>query len=191
MKKLILSIAAVACSLALSAQTASDLLAKIQNAPVRNETVISKFTEVRTPSPMMANAKTVTLTGTLTFKTTTFLSMIYDNGELFAINGTEMVINRDGKNQVFDTSKNLMMQGLSHTLIYAFEGKLATLATEQNADITAEKKGADIIVTVTARQKAARGYSKITVGYDAKTYAIKNMKMDEFTGASTWYTMNK
>ena len=189
MKRILLTLATIAAGLSLSAQTGSDLLKKIADAPLRSETVISKFSEVRTPSPMMANAKTVTLTGDLTYKNTTFLSMIYDNGEMFAINGNSMVINRDGHNQVFDTSKNLMMQGLSHALIYTFEGKLSDLAQEQNADIKAEKKGNEIVVTLTARQKSARGYSTIVVSYDAKTYAIRSMRMDEFTGASSYYTM--
>lgn len=187
MKKTLIIAAALVSALTLQAQNSEEILAKIAKAPVRKAEVVSRIKEVRTPA--MAEEKTVTLKGNLLFKPENYLTINYDNKDQFIINGDRMVTITGGVNQVFDTSKNLMMKSLSDVLISAFMGRLPELATAQNSDIKAEKTGKDYVVTLTARKKSARGLSKLTVVYAAADCSIKGMTMYEVTGAVTAYSI--
>ena len=187
MKKLTLCLAAIAAALSLQAQTSEEIISKIAKAPARKSDVIVRIKEVRTPA--IKEEKPVTLKGNLLFKPEDYLTINYDNKDQFIINGSRMVTITGGVNQVFDTSKNLMMKSLSDVLLSAFMGKLSDLAQQQNSDIKAEKSGQDYIVTLTARKKSARGLSKLTVTYKTSDCSIKAMTMYEVTGATTQYSI--
>ena len=185
MKKTLATALAVLVATSLFAQGSEDILKKIETAP--HNTVSLKFKEVRTPATGAAGS--VTVEGELLFKPEGYLSMLYTNKEVFIIDGSKMTINRDNKSNIFDTNKNVMMRGLSHVLLNSFSGTPSKFAEEQDADITATKEGGDYVVTVTARKKAARGYSKVIIRYDASDCSIREMQMDEVTGASTFYSV--
>lgn len=164
-----------------------DILHKVKNSPARAEKVERDFKEVRT----FTGKATVTLQGKLTYSPETKLSMNYTNGELFSIDGSTMTIDRDGKHQQFDLSKNIMMRGLSHAILYAFSGRMDDLAAEQNAGILTSEKDGKYVVAITAKTVAARGYSCVEATYDAKTGVLLSMRMDEFTGQRTYYSYTK
>lgn len=145
------------------------------------------FREVRTP--VTQDAQVIKLTGKMTYKADNYLSLNYDNGELFLIDGDKMTINMDGQKNDFDLTKNLMMRSLSHVLLYSMEGKFDALAAEQKCDIKTETKNGQYIVTLTAKKRGVKGYGMIVVTYDDKTKSIRSMRMDEFTGASTYYEL--
>lgn len=84
-----------------------------------------------------------------------------------------------------------MMKNLSSTLTCVFQSQLTKLATEQNADITATKDGNFYLVTLTAKKKAPRGYSQIVAYYRISDCKLYSLRMDEFTGASTFYSIAK
>ena len=188
MKKTLFAIAALlACTFSLSAQSSAEILSKIEKAQNGGKQIAaSRFFELRSSADR--TVQPVKLEGKLSYTPADNLQMNYDNGELFSIEGNKMTIRRDGTEQVFDTAKNLMMKGLSHALLYMFQGRLNNLATEQNADIAATKEGSEYVVTITARKKAARGYSRTIIRYDARNCSLRNMQMDEFSGASTYYS---
>lgn len=183
MKRFLLVISAVFSIIPLSAQSADAILSKIGTKASQN--ISKSFVEVRKPT----SGKETKLDGTLVFKTEGYLSMDYSNGELFVIDGNKMTVKRAGKTQVFDTSKNLMMQGLSHMLIYSFQGKVKELAEEQGTELAAFQDGDQYVVTLTAVKKSARGYSKAIFRYDARSCAIKSMVLTEFSGKVTTYTL--
>lgn len=177
---------AVAMAFSLSAQTGEEIIAKIEKAGAKGTPIEHKFTEVRSWADN--SRKAVNLDGNLKWKDGN-LYMDYSNGESFYIEGNKMTIKRGGKTQVFDLTKNMMMKGLSHVLIYSFKGQLQELAKEQKANIGAAKEGNDYVVFLSATQKGARGYNRIAVHYNAKTCQIKTMKLDEFSGQSTSYSI--
>ena len=187
MKRILLIAAALVSALTVQAQNSEEILSKIAKAPARKAEVVSRIKEVRTPAD--PGAKPTTLKGSLLFKPEDYLTINYDNKDQFIINGTRMVSITGGVNQVFDTSKNLMMKNLSDVLICSFMGRLSDLATAQNSDIKAEKSGKDFVVTLTARKKSARGLNKLTVTYSAADCSIKGMTMYEVTGATTTYSI--
>jgi len=174
MKKILTTLTLLVSALSLFAQGGKD----IKNA---------SFKEIRTPAT--ADVEIANLTGKLTFKMDNYLSMEYTNGELFLIDGNKMTIKRDNQNVTFDLTKNIMMRNLSHVLLYSFQGRLDDLAVEQKCDIKKTDKDGKHIVTLIAKKKGVKGYGVIEVAYDLKTKSIRTMRMDEFTGASTWYEM--
>lgn len=188
MKKLLILAAALLSALSLQAQSSEEILSKIAKAPARKAEVVSRIKEVRTPAATQ-EGKPTTLKGNLLFRPEDYLTITYDNKDQFIINGTRMVSITGGVNQVFDTSKNLMMKNLSDVLLSSFMGRLPELAAAQNSDIKAEKSEKDYIVTLTARKKSARGLSKLTVTYSASDLSIKAMTMFEVTGATTAYSI--
>lgn len=156
-----------------------------QDIKVAQKNYNQGLTEVR----RSFDGTTVALKGKLEYKMDNYLSINYDNGELFLIDNNNMTINRDGLKQNFDTSKNLMMKGLRDALLFSFQGKLTELATAQQATMEVSKESGNTVVTLTAQKKQVRGYSKIVVYYKPDGSIFK-MQMDEFNGASTLYTLN-
>ena len=186
MKKFLIALSALFLGLSMSAQTGEEILAKIENSNAKGVSIEHKFTEVRSWADN--SRKAVTLDGNLVWKDGN-LRMEYSNGDKFSIEGTKMTILRGGKSQVFDLTKNMMMRNLSNALTLAFHGRMAELSKDQKARILATKEGGDFIVTLSATQKAARGYNRIEVRYNAKNCMIKAMRMDEFSGLSTSYSI--
>lgn len=188
MKKIIVCIVAAFCALSLNAQNSEQIISKIEKAYSASQTVRDKFSEVMTPADKSLKQKM--RDGEFEFKTG-YLKMDYSNGDLFLIDGNSMTIKNGSATQKFDLTKNLMMKNLSNTLTYVFQNRLTRLATEQTADITATKDGNFYLVTLTAKKKAPRGYSQIVAYYRVSDCKLYSLRMDEFTGASTFYSIAK
>ena len=190
MKKLIFAAAALLsfCCLLAPAQEKDAILSFLKDSPARKTDVKDNFTEVRTPAAK--GAAKVNLDGTLLFKAAAAsLEMKYSDGDYFFTDNVKMQKTHGNARQVFDLGKNLMMRGLSHTLIYAFQGNLQALAQEQDAVIEAVKDGKTYTVTLTAKKKTPKGLAKVVAVYRASDGAIISMRLDECTGASTFYTL--
>lgn len=184
MKRILILATLLLCAASLSAQDAEKIISIIETKASRN--IDNPFTEVRVSADQ---SKTVNLSGQLVFKPEGYLSMDYDNGEKFLIDGNTLKIAKNGKNQVFDTSKNQMMRGLSHLLIYAFQGKLKELSNEQQTTLLVSKEGSQYVAILAAEKKSSRGYSRAIFRYDANTLCIQSMELVEFTGAKTSYAL--
>jgi outer membrane lipoprotein-sorting protein len=97
---------------------------------------------------------------------------------------------RGKKTNKFNTEKNKPMRSLRNTLLYCVHGKPMLLATENGAEITAEKKANEYEVVLVSTKKTPRGYAKIVLTYDLKSKLLTKMRMDEYNGNSTLYEMN-
>ena len=184
MKRFLISLTAlVLAAFAASAQDDQAVLSKIAAAHKGGLSVEKRFVEIRTKGK-----KTETLKGMLTFAKPDTFNMVYDNGELFSIEGSSMTIRRGKKENRFDLGKNKMMAGLSHTLLYSFRGTLKELAEEQNSEIRAVKEKEGYRVTLTAVKKSARGYGKVEVIYGLKDCGVVSILLEEFGGNSTFYS---
>lgn len=189
MKKAILIMAAaIVCSTNLRAQDSATIISLIEKAYTTPKAVNTNFSEIYTSYDKTVPQKE--RKGELSYDGGN-IEMNYTNGDKFVIIGNTMTIKTGSQTNTFDLTKNIMMRGLSHTLDYAFEGQLNKLAEEQNADITATRDGDYYLITLTARKKAPRGYSSIVAYYRVKDCLINSMRMDEFNGASTYYTISK
>lgn len=184
MKRILLSLLALTFAASLGAQSGDEIIERIGKAGAKSYTIDCTFKEIR----KSASKKEVSLGGNLKWNEGNLI-MDYTCGEFFSIEGNTMTIRRDGKQQVFDLTKNMMMKALSRALTYSFEGRLKDLAKEQNTNLLASKEGNEYVVTLGATKKAARGYNRIIIRYDAKSCRIKSMIMDEFNGTSTSYSL--
>ena len=110
--------------------------------------------------------------------------------DLLIINGHDFYMVRGKKKNKFNTEKNKTMLGLRNTLLYCVHGKPAVLATENGAEITAEKKEKGYEVVLTSAKKTPRGYAKIVLTYDLKSKLLTRIQMDEYNGNSTLYEMS-
>ncbi len=185
MKRILTLAILLAGTLTISAQNSEAILKKIvEKAP---QSISSGFVEVRSSITNPKNA--TTLTGTLEFKSKDFLSMNYDNSDLFEIDGQKMTMVRTGKKQVFDLTKNRMMQGLSHLLLYAFQGRVKDLSEEQGTTLLVSTENGEYVVTLAAKEKTSRGYMNATFHYNASTGRITSMNLVEFNGKTTNYEL--
>ena len=184
MKRILISLAAlVMAATTVFAQDSDAILAKIAGAHNGGLSVDKRFVEVRTKLK-----KTETLKGKLTFSKPDTFDMVYDNGELFSIAGSKMSIKRGSKTNNFDLSKNKIMAGLSHTLLYSFQGVLGDLAKEQNSIINAVKEKEGYRVTLTPAKKLPRGFSKVEVVYSLSDCSVVSILLEEIAGNSTFYS---
>ena len=111
--------------------------------------------------------------------------------DLLIINGNEFYMVRGKKTNKFNTEKNKTMRNLRNTLLYCVHGKPATLATENGAEISVEKKAKGYEVVLVSTKKVPRGYAKIVLTYDLNSKLLTKMQMDEYNGNSTLYEMNR
>jgi len=186
MKQIILFLSALFSITSLSAQTSDQILAKLEQSAPTHKTYAVSIAEKRI---LAGTKKTVDLKGKLEYrKDDGYLTIKYDGGDYFLIDGNTMTMVNGANKMEFDLSKNLMMRGLQHALLYSFQGRLQDLSAEQGADIEAKKDGSVYVVKLTAKKKSPRGYSSIIVKY-ALDGAIRAMDMIEFNGACTKYSI--
>ena len=139
-----------------------------------------------------ASGKTVVAEGNLKLSSSDKLEMTYTNpaGDYFIIDGNKMSINLRGKKVVADTEKNATMRTQRNTLMNCITGNWKKVATENNADFSVSEKGANKVVTLTAKKAAARGYSKIVITYRKSDNLPVELVFEEFNGTKTTYKMS-
>ncbi len=168
-----------------NAQQSDALLDKIEQSNQQLKNRKGNFNEVRQPVGK-AEQK---LDGELIYEAPATLTMNYsDPNEYFSINANTMSLKREGKAKKFDLAKNKPMKTLSQLLLSSFNGKLRDLATAVGSSLNVEETKEAIIATLEAQKKSVKGYSKVILKYDPKTYHLLNMVMEEFDGSVTTYT---
>ncbi len=168
-----------------NAQQPDALLDKIVQANQNLKNRNGSFSEVR----QMVGKAEQKLDGELVYEAPSVLTMNYsDPNEYFSINANTMSLKREGKARKFDLTKNKPMKTLSQLLLSSFNGNLRELATTVGSSLNVEETKDAVIATLQAQKKAVKGYSKVILKYDSKTYHLLNMVMEEFDGSVTTYT---
>lgn len=164
------------------------VLDQIEKANANVKTLTSPFTQAKTSASTGAVKHSA---GTLYYTAPDKVAQHYTQPatDLFVINGDKLYMVRNGKKMLFDTSKNAPMRALSNTLIYCIQGRVRTLADENEADITVTSDAKHHIVTLTSKKRVPRGYKKIVLHYAKANGTLHTMQMDEINGNSTLYTM--
>lgn len=187
MKKIITAIAA---SLLLATfASGADNDKALKTLEQKNASMTGFQGEIR-QTKTLVNKHEIKSAGTLYFAGPDKMSMIYSepSGEKFIINADKMLVKRDGKANIFDLTKNKLMNSLAVTLLYSMQGRIAELSELCDADIEATMDASGWNITLTARKKAPKGYSRIDLRYSPDG-SITYMKMTEFAGISTTYEM--
>lgn len=152
------------------------------------QTVSSHFTESRF---IKATGKTVTSEGDLKLYSADKLDMTYTSpaGDYFKIDGKTMSMNIRGKKSVVDTEKNAVMRAQRNTLMNCITGNWKQAAADNNAESSVAEKGANKVVTLSAKKAAPRGYSKIIITYRKSDNMPVELVFEEFNGTVTTYKM--
>ena len=139
-----------------------------------------------------ASGKTVEAEGNLKLTSADKLEMTYTNpaGDYFNIDGKTISFNMRGKKSVVDTEKNAVMRTQRNTLMNCITGKWQQAATDNNAETSVTEKGANKVVTLTAKKAAARGYSKIVITYRKSDNLPVELVFEEFNGTVTTYKIS-
>ncbi len=190
MKKTFFTALCLLCCTFMTFAQESAMLDKIEQANAAVSSIESHFVQTQT---LLAKNETVKSEGTLYLSGTDKMAMHYaaPSTDLLIINGTNFFMNRGKQqNKLYNTAKNKTMRQLSNTLLYCVHGKVRQLAEENNSELTVAQEKTGYVVTLTAKKKQARGYSKIVLTYDPKALLLTRMQMDEFNGNSTLYEMS-
>ena len=165
------------------------ILADIEKANAAYETIESVFIRTQTN---VCKGTSVKAEGELYIAGEDKMAQHYKapSTDMLIVNGNEFYMARGKKTNKFNTVKNKTMRSLRNTLLYCVHGKPVLLATENGAEITAEKKEKGYEVVLTSTKKAPRGYAKIVLTYDLKSKLLTRMQMDEYNGNSTLYEMS-
>jgi len=94
-----------------------------------------------------------------------------------------------GKKSVVDTEKNAAMKTQRNTLMNCVTGNWKQAATDNHAESSVSEKGANKVVTLTAKKAAPRGYSKIVITYRKSDNLPVELVFEEFNGTVTTYKM--
>lgn len=168
-----------------NAQQSDALLDRIEQANQQLKNRNGSFNEVRQPVGKASHE----LEGQLVYEAPSNLTMNYsDPNEYFSINANTMSLKREGKTRKFDLAKNKPMKTLSQLLLSSFNGKLRELAASVGSSLKVEETKDAIVATLEAQKKSVKGYSKVILQYDTKTFQLLNMIMEEFDGSVTTYT---
>ena len=185
--KNILFVICLFISTAIGAQ--NNILTEIEKANAAYKTVEGTFTRTQTNK---AKGTTETDKGILYLSGEDQMAQHYQapSADVLIINGDDFYMVRGKKTNKFNTAKNKPMRSLRNTLLYCLHGKPGTLAAENGAEITAEKKAKGYEVVLVSAKKTPRGYAKIVLMYDLKNKTLTSMQMDEYNGNSTLYEMS-
>ena len=142
----------------LSAQ--NNVLIEIENANAAYKVITGDFVRTQTN---VAKGTSIKADGTLYIVGEDQMTQHYKapSTDLLIINGNDFYMIRGKKTNKFNTEKNKTMRSLRNTLLYCVHGKPMELATENGAEITAEKKENEYEVVLISTKKTARGYAKI------------------------------
>ena len=99
-------------------------------------------------------------------------------------------MNIRGKKSVVDTEKNAAVRGQRNTLMNCIAGNWKQAAADNNAETSVSEKGANKVVTLTAKKTGTRGYAKIVITYRKSDNLPVEMVMEDFNGTVTTYKMS-
>ena len=138
-----------------------------------------------------ASGKTLEAEGNLKLTSADKLELTYTKpaGDYFNIDGKMMSFSLRGKKSVVDTEKNAVMRVQRNTLMNCITGKWQQAATDNNAATSVSEKGANKVVTLTAKKASTRGYSKIVITYRKSDNLPVELVFEEFNGTVTTYKM--
>ncbi|MBR6001522.1 MAG: outer membrane lipoprotein carrier protein LolA [Bacteroidales bacterium] len=190
MKKLFLAVLSAILPFVASAASDEEILDKIEKANASLPAAQSHFDHSRF---IKASGKTINMEGAMYFVPPEKLRMQYTTPatDLMMINANIMYIRRSSDvGNVFNTDKNQMMAVLRNSLLYSIRGKMRDVARENDGNITVTEEAKNYVVTVSAKKKAPRGYSRITVTFRKSDCLPVVMVMEEFSGTVNTYTMS-
>lgn len=150
------------------------------------QTLEGTFTQAKT---IQASGRVIRSQGNFSFTAPDQLAMIYTqpDGDFFIIDGPVLRMDLRGNAVQLDTRRNALAKAQSDAILFSISGNYQRIAESMNADMTESTRNGVKTVTITARQAAPRGYSKLILDYRAGK--LTRMVLEEFGGISTEYML--
>jgi outer membrane lipoprotein-sorting protein len=119
------------------------------------------------------------------------MAMLYTQpaGDFLIINPSQFVMQTRGKKRELNIKTGSAFLTLKNTLVMCMQGNIQGIVTENGATLTYANNGGHEYTLTKELKKGERGYAKIVLLYDAKTYLITSMTLVEANGNYTVYTM--
>lgn len=151
--------------------------------------VEARFTESKF---IKASGKSIEAEGNLKLFSADKMELRYTKpaGDYFIIDGKTMSTSVKGKKTVVDTEKNAAMRTHRNTLMNCVNGNWKQAASDNNAETSVVEKGANKVVTLSAKKTAPRGYSKIIITYRKSDNLPIELVFEEFNGIVTTYKIS-
>lgn len=139
-----------------------------------------------------ASGKTIEAEGKLKLFSADKMELCYTKpaGDYFIIDGKTVSTNLRGKKSVVDTEKNTAMRTFRNTLMNCVNCQWKQAATDNDAETSVAEKGANKVVTLSAKKTAPRGYSKIVITYRKSDNIPVELVFEEFNGTVTTYKIS-
>lgn len=139
-----------------------------------------------------ASGKTIEAEGKLKLFSADKMELRYTKpaGDYFIIDGKTVSTNLRGKKSVVDTEKNTAIRTFRNTLMNCVNCQWKQAATDNDAETSVAEKGANKVVTLSAKKTAPRGYSKIVITYRKSDNIPVELVFEEFNGTVTTYKIS-
>lgn len=139
-----------------------------------------------------ASGKTIEAEGKLKLFSADKMELRYTKpaDDYFIIDGKTVSTNLRGKKSVVDTEKNTAMRTFRNTLMNCVNCQWKQAATDNDAETSVAEKGANKVVTLSAKKTAPRGYSKIVITYRKSDNIPVELVFEEFNGTVTTYKIS-
>lgn len=188
MKKILVALAALFLTFGAFAAENEAILDKIETAGKKHSTITGALAQTKTTA---AKAK-IDMVGTLYFTAPKLFAIKYTKpaNDRTVVNETSMLVNRKGEPKKYTLKSTPSMKNLADFLLNAMSGNVRAIAKGNNADYTISEEGGNYVIVLTARKKAAKGYSLITLTYRKSDCVMVKMETKEFNGVVNNYVLS-
>lgn len=185
MKKLVLLVAAVFSCLLPAAAGDAEIISKIEKSNSNVGNIEASFSHRN-----VKNGKTSNFSGTYYYSGGK-LAMVYTvDSEALVVNDSHLYLKHGKKVTKGDIRNNARMRGFAGTLINCIKGNISAVAKDNNADWSLTQDSSSYVVTVKARKKASKGYSKIVLRYRKSDCLLTGITLEEFNGTVNEYKLS-
>ena len=140
---------------------------------------------------IVATGKDTEMSGVIKLEGNNYLELNYTNpeGDYFIIDGNKVKVNMNGKKNEVNTNRNARVRSQATTLMNCVTGNWQQAAADNDTETEVVEGKGEKVITLTARKKQSRGYSRIVLTYEQKTGNLTKLVLEEFSGIINTYTM--
>ena len=165
-----------------------DILDRIEASGASLTTLEGSFSQTRT---IKANGKSTQMSGSFYFSSPDRMSMIYnEESEGLVLNGNKFYIRRGGKSHKGEISHNKQMEQLANVLFGCVQGQVRAVAEANNASTSITSEKGCTVVTLTAKKKSSKGFSRIVLRYRNGDLLLTSVLLEESSGTKNEYTLS-
>ena len=186
MKRLLSLVACIVFALQVHAQDI-DLLNRIQTI---NEKI--KSIEADLVNTYFKSKKTIVLEGKLYYVAPKDFAAMFVPDNYMIVNTSHIKTNIGLFSGTFRLRDGGMLQSLSNTFLYGFQGRIQQLADENNYSLTTKTEGDYHVVTGTSRKKKiiGIGYKQVIFKYHTDSLLLKEIILCDYSGNVDVYTVS-